>query len=206
MLWIDTQEGVGAALIGAIIAASGYVGKLLIDAGLDLQKRRRDRRAQLVDLRSLLRVTRTSFDIQKQHAMCLVETLRLRDPALVGASGYEETMALAYPSFTPDEKQLHGIIRGITVNALKPTNDKILQWIQNDRYFRGQQKGAGHIGELPERLSELQTHLLLWFAKYETWIADKPQHALVYLDDEFQHGIGFPSGIDELVDQVLNHV
>ena len=204
-LWVDAHDGVGAALIGAIIAASGYVGKLLIDAGLDLQKRKQDRRAQLVDLRSLLRVTRTSFAIQKQHAIRLLDMLRERNPAFDGASGYEETFARAYRSFTPDENQLHSIIRGMTVNALKPTNEKILQWIQNDRYFRGQQKREGEIGALPERLSDLQTHLLLWLAKYETWIPDKPEHALVYLGDELQHGVGFPAGIDELVDQVLAH-
>ena len=205
MLWVDAQEGIGAALIGAIIAGSGYVGKLLVDAGLDLQKRKRDRRAQLVDLRSLLRVTRTSFALQNLHVIRLREMLRERNLA-VGDAGYEETMSCAYPSFTRKEKELHGIIRGMTVNALKPTNQKVLEWIQNDRYFRGQQKGAGLIGNLTERLSDLQSHLLLWLAKYETWIPDKPEHALVYLGDEDQHGVGFPSGIDELVDQVLAQI
>jgi len=206
MFWVDAHEGVGAALIGAIIAASGYVGKLMIDTGLDLQKRKRDRRAQLVDLRSLLRVAKTSFTVQNQHAIRLVDMLQQTNPALPGAAGYEETLTCAYPSFTPEEKELHGIIRGMTVNALKPTNLKILEWIQNDRYFRGQQKGAGQIGALTARLSDLQTHLLLWLAKYENWIPQKPEHALVYLDDELQHGVGFPSGIDDLVDQVLAQI
>jgi hypothetical protein len=157
--WVGASEGIGAAVIGAIIAALGYVGKLIVDAGIDARKRRHDRRSQLVDLRSLLQVTKTSFAIQNEHAIRLLATLRERNPALEIAGGYESAFASAYKSFTAGEKELHEIIRGITVHTLKPTNAEIINWIRCDTYFRGQQKGARLIGALPERLSDLQTHL-----------------------------------------------
>ena len=31
-----------------------------------------------------------------------------------------------------------------------------------------------------------------------------PAHALVYLDDEEQHGVGFPRGIEDDVEALLN--
>jgi hypothetical protein len=49
-------------------------------------------------------------------------------------------------------------------------------------------------------------HLRLWHAKYEAWIPGHPRHALVYLADEEQHGIGFPGGLDQVVDEVLREL
>jgi len=49
----------------------------------------------------------------------------------------------------------------------------------------------------------LQTHLILWNAKYDIWITDHPERALVHMVDEQAHGIGFPSGIDEAVANAL---
>jgi hypothetical protein len=50
-----------------------------------------------------------------------------------------------------------------------------------------------------------ENDLLLVF-KYETWIPRNPKHALVYMADEQQHGLGFPDGIDQLVDEVLKEL
>jgi hypothetical protein len=202
---VTVQDGVGPAIVGAIIAASGYVGKLVVDVVLDFRKRERDRRSQLVELRSLLRTAKTSFIIQNQHATRLLSMLRQSDPqSPVETVGYERMFASKYVSFFPEQKELHDIIRGITIHALKPTNTAILNWIQRDAYFRGQRRSEQQIGSLPECLSDLHTHLLLWLAKYETWIPDKPEHALVYLDDEQKHGVGFPKQLDGLVERVLS--
>jgi hypothetical protein len=200
---MGAPDGLGGAVIGAIIAAAGYVGKLLVDTGLEFGKRKRQRRSQLIELRTLLRASKASFEIQNEHAIRLLSMLQSRNPALSTSDGYDQTFARAYESFTPAEKELHEIIRGITIYALKPTNVGILNWIQNDSYFRGQQESDAHIGTLPARLSELQTHLLLWLSKYEIWIPNRPERALVYLADEQKHGVGFPAGMDDLVEGVL---
>jgi len=202
MYLVSAQDGAaGTAIVGAVIAALGYVGKLALDGVLDFRKAKRERRSDLVELRSLLRTARTSFIVQNQHAVRLLKMLD-GDPE-TETGGYERIFATRYASFSAEQKELHGIIRGMTINALKPTNSQILNWIQRDTYFRGQQKGNRQIGSLPECLSNLHTHLLLWIAKYETWIPNNPEHALVYLRDEQEHGPGFPIGIDELVDRVL---
>jgi hypothetical protein len=43
---------------------------------------------------------------------------------------------------------------------------------------------------------------VLWRAKYEFWIPDKPERAIVYMADEQQHGVGFPTGIEVLIARV----
>ena len=57
--------------------------------------------------------------------------------------------------------------------------------------------------QLAARLNALDTHLMLWLAKYEAWIPDQPKHSLVYLADEERHGARFPAGIEALVEQVI---
>jgi len=73
-----------------------------------------------------------------------------------------------------------------------------VKWIQDDSYFKAQ-NGEGPLGKLAGELAKLELHLILWLAKYEAWIPEFKAHALVYLADEKKHGVGFPSGIDELI-------
>jgi hypothetical protein len=65
-------------------------------------------------------------------------------------------------------------------------------------------RGKGeHEAKLAELLNQLDAHLVLWLAKYESWIPNRPDHALVYLADEQLHGLGFPQGLDDAFSYVL---
>ena len=65
-------------------------------------------------------------------------------------------------------------------------------------------KKKPEFSKLAAELVKLESHLLLWIAKYKAWIPEHNEHALVYMADENEHGLGFPSGIDERVDDVVN--
>src|SRR5207244_2935170 len=146
-----------------------------------------------------------SFAVQNDHARRLASMISQSHPKLPQfEEGYERVFSKAYDLLTADEKELHAIIRSITVNSLRPTNQSLLEWLRRDTHFRAQRPGKGVLGQLAHKLAALEAHLILWHAKYEAWIPDTPQHALVYLADEEAHGIGFPSGIDALVDQNLS--
>jgi hypothetical protein len=75
-------------------------------------------------------------------------------------------------------------------------------WLKNDTYFKAQKQTNSNLGILAEKLAQVEIHLLLWEAKYQLWIPDHPEHALVYLADEKEHGIGFPKGIDEVLSKI----
>jgi hypothetical protein len=66
-----------------------------------------------------------------------------------------------------------------------------------DRQFCGFEACEGHAPknrrpkQLAENVFDLEIILLLWHAKHESWILDEPKHALVYMDDEKAHGLGF---------------
>ena len=200
----QVPEWLGAAVIGAVVAALGYVGKLIIESWLAIREAQNARRARLVELQSLLRAAWVSFAVQNNHAKCLLSMVQEKHPGLIGTEeGYERSFSKAYGAFTLDEKELHAIIRSITIYSLRPTNQSLSKWLQSDTYFKAQKPSQGILGELAEKLATLEAHLILWHAKYETWIPDTPGHALVYLADEEEHGIGFPSGIDEVVRKAL---
>lgn len=200
----NVPEWLGAALIGAAIAFIGFVGKSIVESVNSTRQERQARRAELVELHSLLRAGRVTFVIQNEHAAQLLEMVRAKHPSAARAEGgYERVFASAFDQFTPEERELHGIIRSMTVSALAPTNQAILDWIRRDRYYKSHPPSHRELGRLSTLLGDLEAHLVLWKAKYEGWIPNTPAHALVYLADESNHGLGFPAGIDDEVARVL---
>lgn len=195
----DVPDWPGTAVVAAVLAAVGYVAKLLIELIRDVRRSRAEKRARLLELASLLRATRVLFLVQNQLAVRLAEALRSAHPDAPSGSGYEDLFATQFDTFTPDQKALHEIIRGITEHSLRPLNKALSKWLRKDLTFRTGYRAKGDWRRLAEKLGELETHLLLWHAKYDSWIPGEPRHALVYLADEQQHGIAFPEGLDDLV-------
>jgi hypothetical protein len=99
------------------------------------------------------------------------------------------------------QKLIHGLIRAYTMNAMRPLNLAMIDWLARDTYFKGH-TGTGSADDLASNLQTLEAHLLLWRAKYEFWIPDKPERAIVYMLDEGGHGAGFPTGIEQLIEKV----
>ena len=83
---------------------------------------------------------------------------------------------------------------------MEPIGFAVLRADIYHRTMRGKTEDEARLALL---LNQLDAHLLLWLAKYEGWIPNRPDHALVYLADEQQHGLGFPRGVDEAVDAAL---
>jgi hypothetical protein len=198
-------DWLGGAVIGAVLAAFGYVAKLSVEEWRLIHMARAARLASLGELASLLRAGWVSYSIQNDHAKRLMKMIKHRvGDAHVSGDGYEETMAGSFGAFTPEERELHGIIRGITVHSLRPINRDLLDWLKKDTTFKGASSRQGLKRELARTLTEFEAHLFLWHAKYETWIPDHPEHALVYLADEQRHGLGFPKGLDQRGESALN--
>jgi hypothetical protein len=194
----------GAGIVSAAIAALAYVLRSFLDWIASVRERHRERRSALVQLQSLLRVAKAGFFTQQKQVRKLCDAVRQRDRrAPRSDEGYEDFMSRAHASMDADEKHLHGIIRGFTEHVLHPANTEMLKWLRDDSYFKAQ-SGDGVLGHLARSLANLEIHLMMWKAKYEVWIPGQPAHALVYLDDEEEHGISFPHGIDAEVDKALS--
>jgi hypothetical protein len=194
---VHLPEWLGTAVIGAVIAALGFVAKLVIQWILDLRNNNSTRRARLVELLSILDASHSAFKVQNRNRNNLSDSLPERFPLDTSIeNGFDYQFTEAFSNMTPKELELHSIIRSYTMNTIKPLNDKALEWLQKDTYFKARNGKRDKSAELAKQLTKLEAHLYLWQAKYTIWIPDNPKHSLVYLADEKNHGIGFPDGIE----------
>lgn len=198
-----SSEWAGTAVLGALLAAFGYVAKLIIEFVTAVRRKRRERQAALVRLGSLLQASAVAFKVQKELARRLLAKIAESRPDFKIEGGDERAMSRAYDSLTDEEREMHKIVRGYTISALRPTNEKLLEWVREDTYFKGRKSSNKLESDFALELSLMEAHLLLWLAKYEAWIPDSPHHALVYLADEQAHGLGFPRSIDGTVAALL---
>lgn len=203
----ETNAALVTVLAGAVVAALGYVGKLVVDGRNDLQAARLRRLTDLLRLQALLRASQTAFEVQcvlrdKLTKMLINRSEKCR--MVLEEFGYDELFSQLYPEFTPDEAELHGIVRAYTQYALRPLNEELLRWLRSDTEYRAPRSRTGkQVQDLAVRLNQLDLHLQLWLAKYQAWIPDHPNHALCYASDEKNHGAAFPRGIDDVVSHVL---
>jgi len=198
-------EWLGAGALGALVASIGYVVNLIGAALLRRSERAARRDASLVALASLLLAGNALYRAQLAQAKRLAAMLAARGvPA--DAEGLEALFGASFASFLPAERELHQIVRAATEHAVRRLNLSLTAWLAADvTYKLGVHVPRG--GEqLAQMLNQLELHLLLWHAKYEAWIPDHREHALVYMADERAHGTGFPKGLDALVVQLVNQL
>lgn len=194
------------ALLAAFIAALGFVGKTTAELILQVRATARDRRSRLTELYALLRAGDAAYAAQRRLVKRLATQLRSRLPETSALpSGVDRLFAETYAVMNEEERRLHTLIRAITVHTFRPLNQSLLDWLRTDRYFRATPPLHRHLGKLAVFLAQLEAHLVLWVAKYEAWISDQPEHALVFLADEEEHGVGFPKNGVFILARVLGH-
>lgn len=192
-------EWLWTPLIGAVIAAVGYVLKLAIEGLSKWNASRRERRARLVALQSLLLASKSVFEIQNALVVRLCDQIQNVRPEIQGT--YDRILAVGFAFLDEGQKLEHGLIRNYTSECLRPLNLEMIKWLSADTYFKGAGKNDKR-KKLSIALQKLEAHLILWRAKYEFWIPNKPEHAIVYMTDEEGHGISFPKGIEALIAEI----
>lgn len=215
------QEWIRTLLVAAVSAVAAYGWKAWIEG----RDRRRIEQAntlsKLQELKSLLDASRYLFSMQQVQVERLMELLQDNHPdEYAEGEGYDEIMLRCFEVLNGDEKGLHGIIRAYTEHSMRRVNEAIQRWLDADTRFKTGQVQSTRQQALADRLRELEMHLLLWQAKFEYWLSANPAHALVYMDDEKAHGLGFPTdrvverdgkqyqvdGIDREVSRVLGEL
>lgn len=188
---------------GALIGAIGYVVRTWQGWLVAKQERHADLVASLHALAALLRTSKSLFQAQADRRDRLLDMLK-RDHAgeVPLGLGYEATFTRMHGHFTEAEAELHGIVRTMTENGLRPVNKSVTDWLERDTIFKTAIAPLNDPQKLAHWLNQLELHLTLWHAKYEYWMPDT-RHALVYLADEEDHGVPFPYGIEGVVEEVL---
>ncbi len=200
----ELPQWIGTAVLGAVLALLGYVGKQFAEWFGRLRAAENARRARLAELLALIRAGDTAWKVQCENRDKLSALIEARDPALDAGQGYDHLFAVAFPSMPPAERELHDVVRAYTVHTFRPLNEALLKWIAADADFRVRPPGRSPRATLSLFLADLEAHLLLWQAKFAAWMPDHPERSLVYLDDEGRHGTPFPQGGARLVARILH--
>lgn len=201
----NMPQWIGAAILGAILALLGWVGKQLAEWRATLRAEERTRRSRLAELLALIRAGDAAFKVQSENRNRLAKLIRSRDATLGDAGhGYDKLFALAFPKMSEAERELHDVVRSSTIHTFQPLNESLLRWLAGDVEFRVRPPDQTQRAQLAKYLTDLEVHLLLWQAKFKAWIPDHPERALVYLADEERHGVGFPKGGADLVADILH--
>src|SRR5262249_4556209 len=133
----SVPEWLGAGVLGAVIAALGYVFKLFIDVFKQWRSEAAARRAQLLELRARLQASRALFATQRSQCALLAGRIRERLGAEApSAGGFDRLFAAVYANMNPDERDLHSIIRGMTEHAMRQVNLSMKAWLAADRTFK----------------------------------------------------------------------
>ena len=191
---------------GAMVGSIGYVVRSLHGWWIAKQDRRANLAARLHGLATLLHTSKSLFDVQAGQRNRLSAMLRSNHPDEISSGlGYETTFQRMYDHFTVEEAELHGIVRSMTEHGLRPVNRDITDWLERDTIFKTGMSPLRVSKKLDLWLHQLELHLTIWHAKYEYWMPN-PKHSLVYLADEEAHGVGFPNGIELVVEEALEEL
>ncbi len=199
------SEWIVRTVIAAIFSVVGFLGqdiysewkaeKVLAEATLD----------RLQVLSDLLNESKSIFESQNYMAQRLMQMLlenHLNE--IPQALGYDETFYRMHEHFLPAEAELQTIIRSTTINSLRRVNQEMSNWLNTDKVFKSRAQPTRERESLAEQLRLLELHLNQWHDKYEAVIPSDKRRALVYLADEKNHGTGFPVGIEQVVEKVID--
>jgi len=188
---------------GALIGAISYTLRTLYGWRIAKQLQQAELINNLHRLAALLRTSKSLFDAQADRRNKLNDLLKINHKKEFALhKGYEAKFTKIYEHFTVEERELHGIVRTMTENALRPVNEAISSWLEQDIVFKTACSPLRKPRNLAELLQRLELHMMLWHAKYKYWMVD-PRHALCYLADEEDHGIGFPTDIEAALEDAL---
>jgi hypothetical protein len=200
-------EWLGKALVGAVSAVIGFFGKELWDWWKAGHQSKQLRRARLEQLDRLLVESGHLYSSQRAQAQRLYESIERSYPgAVVPGLSLDQVFARTFSVLSPEQAQLHAIIRGVTATSLKRVNTDMAEWLRTDDWFKRSAQASEATRKLGQELQQLELHLNEWQAKFSSVFEKQSAIALNYLAAEDAHGTGFPVGIEGIVKQVLDEM
>ena len=194
----------GTAMASAVATVVGFFANTLWNWCSKQKESREARRLRLEHLDRLLDESRNLSRSQRAQAQRLVDRIGQSQPSALKASlSLDQIFARAFEQFSPEEEQLHAIIRGVTATSIRRINQDMSDWLSKDDWFKQPQHKSELFNRLAKELQQLELHLNQWPAKFLSVFEKDTAIALSYLADEQQQGTGFPKELESLVKQVL---
>ncbi len=201
MDWINIAVPIVTTILGALLAYyfSQRASKKKI-ADSEAKQEAAQRKLELE--KRLAFYERMNIHLQASHD-AFIDQCRIRNK-LLRLLGYdldtfdweklEEVFVTAYPTLTSEQRNLFDLIRSITENSLYTRNNEVLELLKEEsQYFN----------ELPE-FKDLQGHLELWNAKFNSLFKTRSDYCLIYVG--VKENKPFRGGIEQKVEEVIKEL
>ena len=199
------SEWIVRTVIAAVFSVGGFLGQDIYSEWKSDMALVKNALGQLQVLSGNLNESKSIFQSQNYMAQRLMHMLNENHLKEVPqALGYDETFYRMHEHFLPAEAELQTIIRSTTTNSLRRVNQEMISWLNADNVFKSSNQPTKERESLARQLQILELHLNQWNDKYEAVIPGDKRRSLVYLADEKKHGTGFPKGIEQVVEKVID--
>ena len=199
------SEWIVRTVIAAVFSVGGFLGQDIYSEWKSDMALVKNALGQLQVLSGNLNESKSIFQSQNYMAQRLMHMLNENHLKEVPqALGYDETFYRMHEHFLPAEAELQAIIRSTTTNSLRRVNQEMISWLNADNVFKSSNQPTKERESLARQLQILELHLNQWNDKYEAVIPGDKRRSLVYLADEKKHGTGFPKGIEQVVEKVID--
>jgi hypothetical protein len=160
---------------------------------------------KLKELSHLLKESTATYLTQTGQRNRLFTTLH-RNHVLPDYKGFNNLFYKLYDDMTKEEKDLFLIIRGTTERSIFQYNEKLQSWLENNSLYQFLPESTPLVAKPEEDLLQLKIHFNSWFPKYYNVFLNDRKESLVYLDDEYRLGIGFPKTLQQSVNDVIGEL
>lgn len=201
------------AIIGPVFTVIGAIIGFFLKEIYKLLKNRYSWRKDLVNkLRHLLTnldESKSIFLNQVYKRNRLYGMLRKNHPNDItngkgkGYKGYNDLFKKLYLIFTDEEKELHSLIRSTSRNSMRRVNREIQDWLKEGHLLKIEAFDIEEMKAFLDRLPQLRDHLNDWFDIYEGIFLKDDKYSLIYTADEKEHGVGFPTGIEDTLRKAI---
>lgn len=199
------SEWIVRTVIAAVFSVGGFLGQDIYSEWRKDKDLEENALLQLHVLSDNLNESKSIFYSQNYMAQRLMQMLdENHTKEMPQALGYDEAFYRMHNYFLPEEAELQAIIRSTTINSLRRVNQEMISWLNTDNVFKKSKQPTKEREDLAEQLRILELHLNQWNDKYEAVIPGDKRRSLVYLADEKKHGIGFPKGIEQVVEKIID--
>jgi hypothetical protein len=182
----------------------GYAGKTLTEYYRERRAARTDRGRALKRLAALIDESASVRRTQRYLANQLFLSIKANHPSIVaGTFGYDEPFRAAYDSLTESEKEVHTLLRSMTMNSALRLHEALREWMDKNTDIIHDLPTAKSSDRLREELEVLKEYLNDWLARYHARVADDKTRADVFLRDGQTSPTLFPRNLASSVVNVI---
>jgi hypothetical protein len=192
------------ALFTAVGGVLGFFGKSWIESRRAKIAARMDALRQLKEFAALLEESYSVFQSQIYLAKQLLASVRANHPGeTADVRGYDDTFRAAFDVLTPQEAEIHALVRGMTMHPMLRLNETLKAWIDRNGSVVRELPQTAAQAQLEQEIAKLAKHLNEWFSKYHALLPTDKKRSVIFLADEKQQGTRFPQDLTPALKTVI---